>query len=131
MGFTGLEQLESLERRLEDLPERAATRAAPELLRVAQAQWAAGQAPGGETWPLTKEGRVALTSLTRKATARADGAVVELELPDELAYHQAPTQSGHPRRPTLPNEGEGLPPAWEEPLVDVVDAELELALGEG
>jgi hypothetical protein len=124
----GLDQLEDLERWLAglvDAPPRAAEHAAPALLDVARAQWAAGQAPDGEMWPLTKDGRVALTSLTSKATARAEGAAVVIEVPDELAYHQHPRQPGHPQRRTVPEEGEELPAAWEGPLAETLRAELE------
>jgi hypothetical protein len=119
------EELEALERRLEGLPERIAARAAPELLQVAQGQWQAGQGPDGKPWPLTRGGRLALVDLTSKITAHADGDSVVLELPAELAYHQAPTQPGHPVRPTVPEDGAELPEAWGRVFADAVAAELE------
>lgn len=123
VSISGLEQLDELARRLDELPERAAKRAAPELLQVARAQHAAGVAPDGTAWPRTKGGKVPLTGLTSQASARVEGATVVLELPDELRPHQAGT-APLPQRKVMPDPDEELPPAWVEPFQDALEAEL-------
>jgi len=125
MGITGLEQLVALERRLEGVEARAATRAAPALLAVAKSQWSVGQAPDGTTWPRTKDGRVPLTALTSQATARAEGTEVVIELPEECAYHQAGDPPRLPQRKIVPDDGDDPPPAWVTPIEDAIRVELE------
>ena len=105
--------------------KRAAGRAAPGLLEVAKAQWAAGQSPTGEIWPLTEAGDIALVDLTAQGTVRAEGAELVLKLPDVLTFHQHPHQAGHPRRQVVPEDGDPVPPAWEVPIADAVRAELD------
>ncbi len=121
-----LDELDALVAHLEALPgalTRAAAAAAPELLAVVKAEHAAGQAPDGTPWPLTKKGAVALTSLTSQTTARAEGASIVLELDDKLRPHQA--GGGHdPRRQLVPEPGEPLPPSWEKPLAEAIAGEL-------
>jgi hypothetical protein len=123
----GLDEVDELARDLDQLaaegPARAATRAAPRLLQVAAEGWAAGRAPDGAAWPATKDGRVPLLALTSQASARADGAAVVLELPDELLPHQAGGRL--PQRQVVPAPGEALPPSWQAPLEDALEEQLE------
>ena len=123
--ITGLEQLAALERRLEGVEERAATRAAPALLAVAKGQWSAGQGPSGESWPPTKDGRIALTRLTALATSHAEGSTIVIELDDICSYHQYATQPGHPARQLVPEDGEQPPTAWLAAVEDAITAEME------
>lgn len=108
--------------RLADAPRRVATRAAPTLAAVVRAEHAAGRAPDGSAWPLTKDGRVANLALTERTTARADGATILLELDDLLLPSQA--GRGRPHRPVVPVEGEALPESWQKPIEDAAREEL-------
>jgi hypothetical protein len=130
MGIGGLEQLEQLAALLEHkatAPERAARAAAPKLLAVAQQQWAEGRAPDGTEWPPTRDGRVPLTDLTSQATARADGAAVVLELPDQLKHHQEGSDR-LPQRKVVPAPGDDPPEAWRAVLEGELAAEMEKGL---
>ena len=111
---------------MEDLagaPARAAAKAAPKLLEVVKAQHAAGQAPDGTAWPPTVGGRVALTDLTQRTTARAKGASVVLTFDDALLPHQVGSDR-LPRRQVVPDPGDMLPDTWEKPLKAAIEAEL-------
>lgn len=119
--MSGFDELASeLDRVAEALP-RAAAAAAPKLLAVVHAQHAAGQAPDGTAWPLTVDGRVALTDLTSQITARADGGAIVLAVPDLLKPHQVGT-GRLPKRQVMP-AGE-LPDTWKAPIDKALAAEL-------
>lgn len=87
--ISGIEDLLALEERLRGALPRAAALALPELLKVAHAEWAAGEAPSGAAWdPLKAGGGVPLTAPTAAITGHVDGATVVLSTPDLLKYHQ-------------------------------------------
>lgn len=90
--ISGIDQLEQLERNLEALAgvrERAAARCAPELLKLAQSEYSAGESAEGVGWDPLKEGSgTPLRALTSQITSAAEGASVVITTPDELKYHQ-------------------------------------------
>jgi hypothetical protein len=90
--ISGIRDLEQFERHLLALagvPERAAKRAAPELLKVAEAEYAAGEAPDGTRWdPLKQGGGTPLRALTSGVTSKAEGTAVVITTPEPTKYHQ-------------------------------------------
>lgn len=90
--ISGLEQLDAMVARLRSLanaPAEAARRAAPDLLKVAQAQYGSGEAPDGADWERLKQGgSTPLRELTSEVVATAEGAAVVMKTPEELKFHQ-------------------------------------------
>lgn len=89
---SGVEQLEQLAARLEDLknvPTRAAPRALAEVLKVARAEWSSGKAPDETGWDgLKHKGGTPLASQTSQNTGATRGAGFVISTPNVLKYHQ-------------------------------------------
>ncbi|MFO0588833.1 MAG: hypothetical protein U0441_14885 [Polyangiaceae bacterium] len=81
-------------------------RATAKIADRARAQYASGQGPDGEAWPLTKDGQIALQGPTSEIVFRAENEAVTGTGPDVLGYHAK-------TRPVFPPAGE-LSPAWME-----------------
>ncbi|MFT3773008.1 MAG: hypothetical protein QM820_47095 [Minicystis sp.] len=126
-GLTGsffeLDGLISKFKRMANVPKEAAKKAAPKLAAVAQAQWQAGLAPDGTSWPPNKDGSIPLTKLTSKIKFRASGESIVATGPDELQYHQE-GGGNLPQRRVFPEEGAPLPPAWQKVLDDALTEEM-------
>lgn len=89
---------------LGDLGENVRSAVTRAVGDVAHRQYASGQGPDGAAWPLTKDGRIALTSLTSQITFEATSSGVRASGPQVLEYHQE-------TRPVFPTGG-SLPGPW-------------------
>lgn len=113
--------------RVSDAASRAAVVAAPEVLGVLCASWAAGQAPDGSSWvPRYRDGAICFPTLSGLASASADGPAVVITVPDWTAAHQSSPFPLMPSRAILPNES-ALPPSIVIVLERALAAELERA----
>jgi hypothetical protein len=91
--ISGIDELYDLADKLASasrvVPKRAADLAAPALLAVAQAEYAAGEAPDGSAWDPLKHGSGApIRALTSGVTSQAQGARVIVRTPEPTKYHQ-------------------------------------------
>jgi hypothetical protein len=117
MSLSGDLSLSAIGRELEQrrdamrtLPRAAATA----LSAVSAAQLAAGVSPYGEPWPPRQDGGRALAGAAGHVRVAASGRRVVATL-DQVGEHQ------QARRPMIPTEARGLPPAWRAELDRVTD----------
>jgi hypothetical protein len=118
-------------RRVKQLPELVAQRAAPKIADLVESEYANGQDPYGVPWaplapatlkthgppPLTDSG--AMRTGTNVVSA---GPQIIATAPDPAGYHQSGT-GRMPARPILPNDADGIPQSWERALAQ---AEIEI-----
>jgi hypothetical protein len=118
MAFSGdIGALGGIARELEQRTDAMRTlpgRAAEAIRSVAAAQLGAGLSPYGEPWPARRDGGRALAGAAAHVRVEARGDAVVAVLDEVGEHHQA-------RRPLIPTDARGLPPAWQAELDRVVD----------
>lgn len=123
-GITGdLDKLEQLARSLGGLAPKIRKAAARAVGKVAKGQYAAGQGPDGQAWPLTQDGRIALTSLTSQIKFTDTSTGIKATAPDVLQYHME-------ERPVFP-EGGGLSAPWAQAADEAAKQVIESTLRGG
>ncbi len=108
---------------LEDLPERAAQRAALAIANVLDEQFAAGTDPYGDPWKdLVSGGPSHLTEtgeMHAGSIVHASGNDIVINVPDPGGYHQTGTRY-MVARPLEPTQSRGLPPAYEVAILAAI-----------
>lgn len=123
-GITGdFGELDAILRALDPdrLREDIGRRAGEKIAAIAAGQYAAGQGPDGQAWPLTKDGEIALQGVTSEIVFRSDGDTITASGPDVLRYHEA-------TRPVFPPAGT-LSEAWARAAEEAAGEVLSERLG--
>jgi hypothetical protein len=131
-GDLALSKIVDRLRALGGLPEAVARRAVPGIQVAARATAAAGTTPEGQAWPAKKDGGRPLVHAADHVTARAVGAVVQIELtgvPENV--HNAGSAKGtkYPKRQIIPGKGDRIPPSVAAALHAAAAAEFAAVTG--
>jgi hypothetical protein len=125
-----LDRLADLLAHPEDLLPDIAAEAAPEMQRVARAEYAQGIGPAGQHAPRKKDGALALQRPLSTVTFAGVGATIVGSAENVLRYHQGPIRTApYPERKTFPGDGDPLPSSWENAIEDAAEKIFEKTFG--
>jgi hypothetical protein len=102
-GFAALDAMVKRIREIGLIPERVAPAIAIELDRELRRQIAAGEAPDGSKWPLTKKGEKPLQNAAAGLTVRALGSRIVARLTGPAVRHHLGIARGRIKRQVLPS----------------------------
>lgn len=114
-------------RRVGQMPELVAERAAPKIADLLEQQAESGTDPYGVPWAPLRDGTRSYlydSGAMREGTdAVSAGTQIIASSPTPAEFHQGGTRR-MPARPVLPNDGSGLPLSWEL-AIEQAERELE------
>ena len=99
---------------------------------VLQAQYQAGVGPDGETWADKVDGTASYLKksgdMQRGTSAVRGVGGIDVKVPSPGGFHQSGTGK-MPARKVVPDDGNNLPPSWEQPVSAAVEGVLKRAIG--